>query len=737
MGDVPNGSLPSAAGGDMAYPVSNGHGDNAKEDELFGPGSRKTRLCTPSPPPLFTFGKADSRTTWYRQATSGQNYVQLVVEREGFPNGAVIADRLDPRLLFQVAPGLQKRLEGRRIFVPPASCLDEETIESMLFGLLRCAKQGIPVPGPVEKKPVGTIAMHCVLVFFEMEKEARDLETKLWDMLQQVKLTPMDVLWIWDTFSGRVQSEPYTAPFAHEYVQMMAWQILNLDAVGMLDDDIRHLIGLEKEPKYFTQTIEARFKTHGLGKDALVPESNTKVPVLPQTTKTETWGRTANDIVDGQKDNSGPAVAKQAGKPSIKDETKSSDLAKPTAGIKAPEFKSVGLTDVFKSPSLRLTPFETPDHSTTKTVPAPPKFNFSRASTNILADSGAAPRSTAQASSKRSGMFPGNAKDERQNNMGLNALKNDVTPAGFRFKLDGSNASNSIAPNVTATPSSSSSGFRVTAPPQSQFGGLGQPPVSTPTQATAPSSTSVTAVTLGFGSSSATRPATGAPSLPSFMLGASGGPTFNPFGSAHAPDTSTLTLPTQSPAPKKFNSFHTPNTGFQSAVPSQASPKSGFGGGAAASSGDSQNPFPNARNTFNTPTSNASFKGAFGTSASNPVSNAGSFGATFNSFAQPAPNTAAPGNTGFSVSTNFAGQLQQSTGFGGNFQSQNSNETPFSNSFASLANNGGADGNRLTFQGNSGGGAGSSQSGAGSSQSGAMGGMVRRIAKATGPKRRR
>ncbi|KAF2443631.1 hypothetical protein P171DRAFT_445018 [Karstenula rhodostoma CBS 690.94] len=735
MAEVPKLTLLSVASGDIAYPVTNEDGDNTEEQV---PDSRKTRSRTPSPPvPLFTFSKSDSRTTWHRQATREQSYIQLVVEREGFPHGAVIADRLDPHLLFKVAPALQKRLEGRRIYVPRASCLDEETVESMVFGLLRCAGEGIPVPEPVDKKPVTMIRMHCVLVFFEMQKEAQDLEAKLWDSFQQVKLTPMDVLWIWDTFSGRIQSEPYTAPFAHQYVQMMAWQILNLDAVGMLNQDIRHLIELEKEPKYFTEAIGSRFKTHGLGKDPLVPETKTNVPVVTQTTKTETSRHTAKDTVGGQKNKSEPAVAKHVVQASTNEKPKfdNSTLITSTPGTKAPAFKSAGLTDVFTPPPPPPTPFGAPDPSTTKALPAGPKFDFARVLKNIRADSEAASQTTAKAVVKQPGMFTGIAEEEKQKKMGSNAQNSAAVPNGFNHQFGGAKASRSLEPNTTTLPPFSSSGFGVGAPSQPHFGGFGQPPTSAPIQAPTQPTASTNTVGFAWGAPGATQPTTSAPSQPTVGLRASAGSTFNLFGGANTSNTSTPTPSTQVPATNTgFNIFRTPQTSFQTSASTQAplldTGFNAFGGAAAASTGTPQGQFPNAGTAFSNSTSNVPFTGMFGAEGSNSSNNAGAFGAPTNNFVPFTPDTSAPVNTGFHTNTNFGGQAQPN-GFGGQSQPQPSNGSPFGNPFGNSANNTGAGNNMFAFQGTSGGNAGATKSGA------TGGGMVRKIVKPTGAKRRR
>jgi hypothetical protein len=698
MSDVPKLVPLSVAGGILVYPRSNENGDNTEEPE---PRSRKARSRTSSPPPpRFSFNKDDSRTTWHRQATHEQNYIQLVVEREGFPNGAIIADRVDPRLLFKVAPALQKRLEGRRIFVPSVSCLDEETIESMVFSLLRCAKEGIPVPEPVEKKPVSMIMMHCVLVFFEMQKESQDTLAKLWDSFQQVKLSPMDVLWIWDTFSGRVQSEPYAAPFAHEYIQAMAWQLLNLDAIGLLDQDIRRLIELEKEPKYFTETMEARFKTHGLEKDPLVRNMTTEVPEVRQVIGTETPSYSTKAAIGVQKNESKPAVvAAQTGQASTSDKPKTSNLtsSKTIPGLRAPAFKPTALNST-------LAPVGTPAPSITNAGPAATKFNFASASKPIMTNSEAASQNAAQAGAKRSVMFSGNAGEENQNKTGLNAPKTIAVPTGFGIRLGGTNAPMPTVPTTATNRPSTSSGIGISAPSQGPFSGFGQSPSSASTQATTQSDTTSNTVGFAWG-----RPGTAQPTASA------------PFQSTNSPGFFTP-QPSQ-PVVGPFGGVNTPNVGIQTPPPNTL--PSGFnlsGGATATSAGAPQHQQHNAGNMFSNSTSNA----PFGTPGPNSSNNVGAFRVPSNNFA---PNTPAPTNSGFALNNNAEGFSQQPNGIGGQFQQPNG--SPFGSPFSTPANITGTGNNMFAFQGTPGGDAGGARSGA------AGGGMVRKILKPTGAKRSR
>lgn len=403
MANAPGTGSSSNAQGDSSQSPTSQHGIGTETQET---SPQQDPSPTPSPqPPLFTFNSnKKSRATWYRRALENQTYIQLVVEREGFPNGAIIADRINPHLLFKIAPALKQRLKGRRIFIPPAACLDEEVIESVVFGLSRYAEEGVAVPAPVEKKPVPAILVHCVLVFFEMATEAQDLKDKLWDLFETVELKPMDVLWIWDTFSGRVRSESYTAPFASEYVQMMAWQILNLDAKGILNEDIRRLIQMEQEPKHFTETMTARLKTHGLGKDPLVVNAAEETPAVPDEAETGTAIGPKKSSDSAREHSSTPIIAKPTAQetvPELKPREEVGPSNKRPSAREAQGFVSAGTIDVFEQSTSRPIAFGASGASTSHTKPATSRFNFTNAKKHIESD----PELTKQSSAKSSRPF--------------------------------------------------------------------------------------------------------------------------------------------------------------------------------------------------------------------------------------------------------------------------------------------------------------------------------------------
>ena len=268
-------------------PASGASGQLVSDQEAISPRQERQeqqhRPSTPyNSPPRFIFNKEKVRDTWRAPVANANNQIRIVIERDGYANGEIVCDRIDPDLLFKSVPALRKCLEDRRIFLPASACLDEAIVESMVCDLVCCAKDEIPIPVPdhVMRDPVSMISIHCVLVFFELKQEAEEFRNALWKLFASLDLNHSDMLWIWDTFSGHVRSDPYTAPFADEYVQMMAWRILTLDANRQLDQHIHSQIESEKEPKYLTEILKTRLKTHGLEMDPLGSEAS-KEPSQP------------------------------------------------------------------------------------------------------------------------------------------------------------------------------------------------------------------------------------------------------------------------------------------------------------------------------------------------------------------------------------------------------------------------------------------------------------------------
>jgi hypothetical protein len=115
---------------------------------------------------------------------------------------------------------------------------------------------------------------HVIINFLEMKKEAEILLSCLWGLLQRCELKVEQVDWIWTTFRSAMEAQelpslptgPYVAPFAECYIQMMAWQILNLDAIDKLDPDVRdYVLGTgHKTQVQLKAVIEERSKKYGL-----------------------------------------------------------------------------------------------------------------------------------------------------------------------------------------------------------------------------------------------------------------------------------------------------------------------------------------------------------------------------------------------------------------------------------------------------------------------------------------
>jgi len=251
--------------------------------------------------PLFKFDT--TKTAWNKKTDNENNYIQVVVEQPDMPHGAVVADKIEPHLLFQMAPALRKHLEGRRIYLPNAECIDQEMVGDIVYDLLRCAREGIPIPEPLILEPIPMIKIHCILTFFEMHKEAADLLKQLWQLFGEVELNGTDVLWIWDTFAGKCSPYCYAAPHAKTYIQMMAWQILNMDSLNKLNPHVRKFIELEREPKYFTEMLCARLREYGLARDLPLPVAKSAPIAKISKAMVSKQGENASEEMDQSKGN--------------------------------------------------------------------------------------------------------------------------------------------------------------------------------------------------------------------------------------------------------------------------------------------------------------------------------------------------------------------------------------------------------------------------------------------------
>ena len=221
---------------------------------------------------LFTFRTDLVKTSWHHEVFEPSQYIQITIEQLGDPTtNLVICDQIPPQLLFSLAPALQNDLHDRRIVLPASTALDDDTVNDVVNDILECARKGKHLALHMHRGPVRLIKVHCVLVRFGMQKEADTLLEALWELMRSKQLTLGDILWIWDTFADPWARNGYVAPAADEYIQMIAWQIVNMDAEGKLSDDIKKAIEEEQEPRYFFEMLKKRVEEFGLGRQRLVP----------------------------------------------------------------------------------------------------------------------------------------------------------------------------------------------------------------------------------------------------------------------------------------------------------------------------------------------------------------------------------------------------------------------------------------------------------------------------------
>lgn len=223
-------------------------------------------------------------TTWNRgdvdEKMNPLYYVKIAIERRELPHHFIIQDRVPANLLFQVAPALQQFLQDGNEILLPGGSADEDAIHTVVSIIIHHAKSGKRFDMCSDGKPVTLVNFHRVFALFAMN-EAKLLLPRTWDVFQKEELKPQDVVAIWEIYE-EWKSWPDSHCFsadAMEYVQMMAWQLLDLAAEGKINDVIvKHVI--EEEPD-LKSIIAARKQKYGLAKGYEAPlEMGTPVPHL-------------------------------------------------------------------------------------------------------------------------------------------------------------------------------------------------------------------------------------------------------------------------------------------------------------------------------------------------------------------------------------------------------------------------------------------------------------------------
>ncbi|KAF2727461.1 hypothetical protein EJ04DRAFT_137435 [Polyplosphaeria fusca] len=178
---------------------------------------------------------------------------------------------MDVKNLFTYAPSLRQYWDDERsMILLPEGSVDEEgdVLEDIFQTIVRDVSKEEQPFFTFPWDPIYIINYHRAFVLLELNGEAAHCLTALWNAIENIALTAPQVGWIWFTFSEQVRSSrvpdgPYTSPFAMEYLQAMACQIVNLSANGTLHEHIQNMIEWNGSLK---KVLEQRQKKYGLTK---------------------------------------------------------------------------------------------------------------------------------------------------------------------------------------------------------------------------------------------------------------------------------------------------------------------------------------------------------------------------------------------------------------------------------------------------------------------------------------
>lgn len=232
-----------------------------------------------SRPSVFKLGTSTNDvSTWRRQHSISKDdptyYIQIATERSG-----VICTRLVRHELFARFPTLRKpeyTSEAGDVILPSADgAIDDDILANVVETATRNASEGKGFNMDIDEHPISSINTHVVLTLLGMQKEADILLDHMWTIFALVELTAEHVHWIWETFAPsidrRLDAEawpagPYVPPYGAYYLNLAAYQILNLEAEGKLHDMVeKYVYGTEtwSQPR-LKHLVEQRNTKYGL-----------------------------------------------------------------------------------------------------------------------------------------------------------------------------------------------------------------------------------------------------------------------------------------------------------------------------------------------------------------------------------------------------------------------------------------------------------------------------------------
>ncbi|KAF1961461.1 hypothetical protein CC80DRAFT_543810 [Byssothecium circinans] len=358
-----------------------------------------TSVETSSSTSIFNFRQTPTAlSSWNNNIPTTQDTLQAIIEHPSYPTGLIISDNIPAASFLKLVPGAQHLLYNRQLVIPSSPCLDEDLLAHIIHTFSTAAITGIAKPevNLGERIDIPTvIRYHCILELFGLERWAGEVLERLWGLCGEVVLRFGDVLWIWETFGqgagGGGGGGEWEAPHREEYVGMMAWQIVNLDAVGKLEEGIKMAIEMEREPRRFGGMLEERKRAFGLERGMEIPGKK-EVAVVENVV-----------AVREERETEQLALSAPDGQPSVQDSGQKST----TAAQYAPELVSTG----FSNP---LEPLK-PDPLAPAFGQPPPKVDVWQSNQGLRAT--AANQTTAVASTGAGSAgwgFGGQAKKQQQ-----------------------------------------------------------------------------------------------------------------------------------------------------------------------------------------------------------------------------------------------------------------------------------------------------------------------------------
>ncbi|KAJ4329750.1 hypothetical protein N0V87_010602 [Didymella glomerata] len=203
--------------------------------------------------------------------------VNIAIQHPYLSRGEVIAAGVPLQPLRKTALTLLEYLttDGAEIVLPRSEAIDWSLLVSLIEVIVdkHCSGEVFEVnTDELLHDPVKLVKLHVILKLFGLDNQSDSLQTHLREVFETHTLTLIDVFWMYGALV-RPKDVKWVPELTEMYLNMMACNILNADAMHRLHPDVRAFF-LEEEgkPYHLTRLLEEHFNKYSLDRGELTTQ---------------------------------------------------------------------------------------------------------------------------------------------------------------------------------------------------------------------------------------------------------------------------------------------------------------------------------------------------------------------------------------------------------------------------------------------------------------------------------